>query len=95
MVYFVGTYSQISDDQLDDLVREAQSLNPNTGIRLTKGFLVAKGHRVQLHRIRDALIRTDPVGIVERRSRTVVRRKYNVHGPLSLWHTDGNHKLIR
>ena len=95
MVYFVGTYSQINDDQLDDLVREAQSLNPNTGIRLTKGFLVAKGHRVQLHRIRDALMRTDPVGIVERRSRTVVRRKYNVHGPLSLWHIDGNHKLIR
>ena len=23
------------------------------------------------------------------------RRKYQVYGPLALWHIDGNHKLIR
>ena len=98
MVHFIDTYSGISDSHLDDLVREAQSINPNTGIRLTKGFLkflASKGHRVQFHRVRDALIRTDPVGIIECRSRTVVRREYNVHGPFSFWHMDGNHKLIR
>lgn len=50
---------------------------------------------MQLHRIRESLVRTDPVGIIERQSRTVIRRKYQVHGPLSLWHIDGNHKLIR
>lgn len=89
--YFIATYSNISDDQLDQLVREAQNLNPNTGIRLTKGFLVGKGHQVQFHGIRDSLVR---VGVMECRSRTVTRR-YQVHGPLSSWHIDGNGKLIR
>ena len=74
---------------------EAQRMNPMIGIRLTKGFLVAKGYKVQLHRIRESLMRTDPIGLVERRTQTVVRRRYQVHGPLSLWHIDGNHKLIR
>ncbi len=86
----IGTYSNISDNDLDELVREAQNLNPNTG-----GIIVAKGHRLQLQRIRDSLFRTDPVGILQRQSQTVIRRKYKVHGPLSLWHIDGNHKLIR
>ncbi len=75
----IGTYSNISDNDLDELVREAQNLNPNTGIRLTKGFLVAKGHRLQLQRIRDSLFCTDPVGILQRQSQTVIRRKYKVH----------------
>lgn len=90
-----GTYSEIDDDELDNLVREAQQQNPNIGIRLTKGFLQSKGYRVQLLRIRNSLLRTDPVGIMERWSQAVTRRKYQVSGPLSLWHIDGNHKLIR
>ena len=70
-------------------------MNRNIGIWLTKGFLAAKGHRVQLHRIRAALMRTYPIGLVERHTSAIVRRKYQVHGPLSLWHIDSNHKLIR
>ena len=77
------------------IVREAQSRNPNTGIRLTKGFVMGKGHRVQHYRIRESLIRTDPAGMMDRWAQTVRRRKYQVHSPLSLWHIDGNHKLIR
>ena len=63
-----GTYSVISDDQLDDLVRQAQQLNPNSGIRLTRGFLRSRVHRVQHTRIREALLRTDPVGLMQRSS---------------------------
>ena len=38
----------------------------------------------------------DPVGVTERWLQGLVsRRKYNVKGPLSLWHIDGSHKLIR
>ena len=40
-------------------------------------------------------MRTDPIGLVERRTQTVVRKRYQVHGPLSLWHIDVNHELIR
>ena len=42
LVQFVATYSDINDDNLDQLVMEAQRMNPMIGIRLTKGFLVAK-----------------------------------------------------
>ena len=90
-----GTYSVISDDQLDDLVRQAQQVNPNSGIRLMRGFLRSRGHRVQHTRIREALLRTDPVGLTQRWSQNLRRRTYHVAGPLSLWHIDGNHKLIR
>ena len=83
IINVVGTYSDIDDDHLDELVREAHLLNPNIGIRLTKGFLRSKGHRVQLDRIRNSLVRTDPVGIMQRWSQAVRRRKYQVSGPLS------------
>ena len=62
---------------------------------MTKGFVICKGHRVQQYRIRESLIRTDPVGMMNRWSLAVRRRKYQVKSPLSLWHIDGNHKLIR
>jgi len=32
---------------------------------------------------------------MQRWRKAVQRRKYNVHSPLSLWHIDGCHKLIR
>ena len=36
----------------------------------------------------------DPVGTVLRWNQAVYRRKYSVPRPNSLWHIDGNHKLI-
>ena len=93
--YLTGTYSHIDDDHLDQFVREAQQENPNIGLRLTRGFLKSRGHRVQLERIRGSLLRTDPEGVLQRWSQAVRRRRYSVPGPLSLWHIDGNHKLIR
>jgi hypothetical protein len=41
--------------------------------------------------------RVDPEGILLRalEMNTIRRRQYSVAGPLSLWHIDGNHKLIR
>ena len=68
---FIATYSTINDEQLDELVREAQSRNPNTGIRLTKGIVMSKEHRVQHCRIRESLIRTDPAGMMDRWAQTV------------------------
>ena len=43
------------------------------------------------------LWRTDPSGILLRAFQLIVvnRRHYNVPGPRSLWHLDGNHNLIR
>ena len=62
---------------------------------MLKGLLQSQGHRVQRERLRQSLIRTDPLGVLQRWTVAVRRRKYNVNSPLALWHIDGNHKLIR
>ena len=90
-----STYSLINDLQLDTLVRELQNQYPNCGYRLMKGHLAAMGHRIQESRIRDALRRVDPLGVMSRWIRAIHRRTYTVAGPNALWHIDGNHKLIR
>ena len=88
-------YSTIDDRQLDQLVTEATAQHPAIGIRMVKGYMRGKGYRIQWKRVRESLLRTDPVGLAERCRITTRRRKYNVRYPLSLWHIDGNHKLIR
>ncbi|CAL8275027.1 unnamed protein product [Gadus morhua 'NCC'] len=90
-------YSQMSDAELDDLVREILSRNPNAGYRSMIGLLTARGQRVQWNRVRASMHRVDTAGIVSRMTQLgcVVRRTYSVPGPRSLVHIDTNHKLIR
>lgn len=49
------------------------------------------------HRLRASMRRLDPEAILMRRfsMQTARRRQYSVPAPNSLWHIDGNHKLIR
>lgn len=61
--------------------------------RSAMGFL--RGAGVQQSRIRDAQRRVDPQGVLMRQLTVIRRRQYNVRAPLSLYHIDGNHKLIR
>ena len=90
-------YSQMSDAELDDLVREILSRNPNAGYRSMIGLLTARGQRVQWNRVRASMHRVDTAGIVSRMTQLgcVVCRTYSVPGPRSLVHIDTNHKLIR
>jgi hypothetical protein len=60
-----------------------------------QGHLLAKGYRVQQARVREAQRMIDPEGSMMRQLRTTNRREYYVPSPKSLWHMDGNHKLIR
>jgi len=92
---FIGQFSPLSDEELDDFLRSAQQSHPSIGIRMARGLLHSKGHRVQRERIRQSFSRTDPIGVMQRWRDAVRRRRYNVHSPLALWHIDGNHKLIR
>ena len=46
-------------------------------------------------RVRSGLKRINPDGLALRCLQISPRRSYSVPGPLSLWHIDGNHKLIR
>ena len=88
-------YSDIQDNELDELVQKASSEHPAMGIRMLKGYLQSNGLRVQRNRIRSSLLRTDPIGLLQRWQQAIKRRCYKVKHPLSLWHIDGNHKLIR
>ncbi|XP_078021613.1 uncharacterized protein LOC144461816 [Epinephelus lanceolatus] len=54
------------------------------------------GVRVQRRAVRESLIRVNPAGAAHRAlSHRLHQRTYSVAGPNSLWHIDGNHKLIR
>ena len=88
-------YSNVNDDDLDDLVRELNLCFPNCGYHLMQGHLAALGFRIQQLRIRESLMRIDPEGVLSRWMHTVQRRTYSVPAPNSLWHIDGNHRLIR
>ena len=88
-------YTDIDDPELDHLVREIKVQFPNSGYRMMDGLLRQRGIRVQQLRVREAMHRTDPNGTVVRFADLVQRRRYHVPGPQSLWHIDGNHKLIR
>lgn len=68
---------------------------PNCGNRQMQGHLVARGYQIQQSRIRLSQRRVDPEGAVMRQSNVIHRREYSVPRPLSLYHIDGNHKLIR
>lgn len=89
------TYSSISDSDLDRAVTSIKQSHPNDGERLMIGHLHRIGIIVQRWRVRASIHRVDPVSTALRRSRTIRRRVYSVEGPNSLWHIDGNHKLIK
>lgn len=88
-------YSDISDNDLDCIVRSIHQQFPMCGSQQMKGHLISRGHRIQQYRIRESLRRVDPVGTALRRLSIMNRRQYSVPRPLSLFHVDGHHKLIR
>ncbi|XP_030580597.1 uncharacterized protein LOC115776936 [Archocentrus centrarchus] len=90
-------FSNIGDDELDGVVRDILSYHPNTGYKMMLGYLNARGIHIQRRRVQEAMRRVDQQGILMRtfQLQTVQRRRYSVPAPNSLWHIDGNHKLIR
>ncbi|XP_057697765.1 uncharacterized protein LOC130919236 isoform X2 [Corythoichthys intestinalis] len=92
-----GSYSSLTDEELDSLVSEMHTSNPNAGYRMMKGLLKAQGHKVQWERVRSSMHRVDTSSIVSRmpQLRFGVRRTFSVPSPKSLMHIDTNHKLVR
>ncbi len=83
--------------ELDTAVGEVLRESPNAGYQRMTGLLRARGLTLQQDRIRNSMRRINPEGILlpSLELTLVNRRKYNVRGPLALWHIDGDHKLIR
>ena len=88
-------YANITDVELDGMVREVQCQFPMCGNRQMQGHLLARGYRLQQSRVRESQRRVDPDGAVIRRLHVLNRREYSVPPPRSLYHIDGHHKLIR
>ena len=90
-------YSNITDETLDGLVEGLMREFPNCGYKRMTGLLLNSGRRIQQKRTRECMRRVNPEGVLLRvlELRTVRRRRYQVSGPLSLWHIGGHHKLIR
>ena len=87
--------SDLTDEELDNMVRNISREQPYTGLSLIEGHLRRTGFRLSRERIRQSLLRIDPVNVALRYNQAVSRRQYSVPGPNSLWHIDSNHKLIR
>ena len=85
----------ISDNQLDAIIKEITTLFPRSGEKTVSGRLRSYNIRVPRRRVRESLQRVDPSGIRSRCKGVLQRRKYYVECPNSLWHLDGYHKLIR
>ena len=88
-------WSVISDQDLRGIVREVQGITPGIGQARMRGALRARGLHVQRRRARECLRELDPIGTVLRWRQVIQRRKYNVRSANSLWHIDGNHKMIK
>ena len=87
-------FSEISDSDLDNHVRDILQSTPYSGESYVCGGLKGRRVIVQRHRVRDSLKRIDPIGKSIRRRYAICRPVYNVRGPNHLWHLDSNHKLI-
>ena len=70
-------------------------IHPFLGYNVIHGKLNSLKIKVQRQRVRQAVKSIDPAGVASRGRRSLKRRKYKVRYPMSLWHMDSNHKLIR
>ena len=90
-----SNYSDITETQLDDIVRRVKLEHPDDGEVMVAGHLLKMDYHVQYSKLRSSIHGVDPFGTAERRSVAIRRRVYHVSAPNEVWHIDGNHKLIK
>ena len=79
------SYANITNDELDNIVRGVLQVTPQAGRNLVRGALLSRGLLVQRRRIESSIARVDPVTTALRDRRTIIRRIYNVPCPNFLW----------
>ena len=88
-------YTEVSDEDLQSLIREFRVDYPDVGESMAAGLLRSRGFRVQRARIRFALRLEDPIGSALHWPGGLTRRRmYSVAGPNSLWHIGTTAKLF-
>ena len=88
-------FTQLTSNEIDDVIKDIKIDHPNDGEVMIKGHLSSCGIRVPRADLRASIHRIDHNNTVSRRSDVVKRRVYAVTRPNAMWHIDGNHKLIR
>jgi hypothetical protein len=87
-------YSDISNNDLDDIIRKFRRTKPLLGINYAIAHVANLGIRVQDRRIRQSIQRTGGLSAALRHPHRIQRTQYRVPRPNALWHIDGHHKLI-
>ena len=88
-------FSLISESDLDDVIKDIKVSHPSSGEVMMQGHLMHRGIKVPREKLRSAIHRVDHDNTVNRRTSVIRRRVYSTHCPNSVWHIDGNHKMIR
>lgn len=88
-------FSDVTNFELDTLMREFRRRHPKSGIRYAVGFFGRHHLRVAKKRIASSLRRINPIAQRIRAHANLERRGYKNARPNSVWHIDGHHKLIR
>ena len=81
-------YSPLTDSDLDDIMHHLISEYPTSGLRMLTGHLCRMVVRVPRRRLRESLLRVDPIHTFVRQLHTIQRRTYSVPNVNSLWHID-------
>ena len=91
-----SSFTEMSDEGLDQFVKGYLNSHPNSGIRYLTGRLRTQGLRIQRWHLEQSVKRVDRLGQALRHRTTAKkpRRQYHVSRPNALWHIDGHHKLI-
>ena len=86
--------SQLSDPELDEVMKSIHDQFPSFGRALIDGYLLVLGERVPRRRIEESYLRV--VGMNQRTfgPRRIERRVYSVPAPYSLVHHDGQHGMF-
>ena len=79
-------YSNISDSDLEFVIRNIKMTHPDVGERMLIGLLRSHGIIVKRIRVRKGLHKVDPINSSLRWSNRIQRKPYSVPGPMSLWH---------
>lgn len=88
-------FTEISDDDLDQIIREYKLQRPTAGFSYIMGYLRSHGLHIQGWRVVQSHRRVSPLAADIHLQDAIERRRYWVQRPNSLWHCDGHHKLIK
>ena len=78
-------FSNIPDTELDNLVHQVREVTASADLRMVQGSLRQGGLVVQRIHVLQSLCRVDPVTTTLKNATWIIRRRYNVPCPTSLW----------